>query len=132
MVFDLEMKDPIFRIRMKLRAAILAVLLGLLLIQPAFGNFNAGLNDPSCGKSSAPSSCSAYSECDRQGDTEQDEDCRDSPCNPLLGCPSGNFYLDNSSFITIHALIIPKQKSLLVNDNRILTQSTECWHPPEL
>ncbi|HEX5652210.1 MAG TPA: hypothetical protein VFX58_04000 [Chitinophagaceae bacterium] len=116
---------------MKLRAAILAVLLGLLLLQPAFGNFNNGTAYSSCTKSTAPPSCSAYNECDMPGDTEEEEDCRENPCNPLLGCPSGNFYLDNSSLVTITAYIILKQETILVNDNRVLTRLTECWHPPE-
>ncbi|HET9746005.1 MAG TPA: hypothetical protein VFP97_09840, partial [Chitinophagaceae bacterium] len=58
--------------------------------------------------------------------------CENNRCNPLMSCPTGNFYLFNISSLSIELFILSKQKTVLINDNRILKHLAECWHPPEI
>ena len=127
---------------MKAVAFILTLIWGLLMIEPAFANFrpansSCSKNKPTqlpCDKNKpAPSSCSG-SKCNKNKSNQQEEknDCESNRCNPLMACPTGNFYLFGHSFFSISALMISKQKNILVNDNRVVKQLTECWHPPEI
>lgn len=87
-----------------------------------FSNSNAEPAESSCRKT----------KCNKSKPTEDKKDCETNRCNPLMACPAGNFYLLGYSHISIATLILPKQKTTLVNDNRVSTQLTECWHPPEI
>jgi hypothetical protein len=49
-----------------------------------------------------------------------------------MSCPIGNFYLNNHTTYALTSFIVLKEKSALINDNRIQKQLTECWHPPEI
>jgi len=127
---------------MKAVAFILALIWGLLMIEPAFANFNCkpvtsssaknkSAQSPCTKNKPAQSSCSR-SKCNKSKQQEDENDCENNRCNPLMSCPTGNFYLFGHSFFSIPALIISKQKNILVNDNRVVKQLTECWHPPEI
>lgn len=108
---------------MKAGAYILLIICCTLTIQPMFSSNKA---EP------AESSSCCKTKCNKPQSQEDKKDCQTNRCNPLMACPIGNFYLLGSSHISIATLIIPKQKTTLVNDNRISTQLTECWHPPEI
>ena len=107
---------------MKAGAYILLIICCILTVQPMFSNNNAEPKESSCCKT----------KCNKPISTEDKKDCESNRCNPLMACPLGNFYLVGYSHISIATLILPKQKTTLVNDNRISTQLTECWHPPEI
>ena len=107
---------------MKAAACILMIILGVLWIEPLFSHSTNQITESSCCKS----------KCNKPKPTDNKKDCENNRCNPLMACPTGNFFVNNYSHISIAALIISKQKTALVNDNRILKQLTECWHPPEI
>ena len=125
--------------RMKVRACILIFLWSLLLIEPLSANFNINSNyscfaekqKPGEQEQETPSCCSQTS-CDEPTDKENENDCEGNRCNPLMSCPTGNFYLCNQSYISISPLVISKQKAALIDDNRISKHLAECWHPPEI
>ena len=107
---------------MKTGTCILILILGILMIQPMFGYGVAG----------PAASCCSESSCDKPEPTDNENNCENNRCNPLMSCPAGNFYLVGYSHISLTSFIQPKQKIILVNDNRVLTRLTECWHPPEI
>lgn len=111
---------------MKAGAYILVVILSILIIQPLFGNNNS--NDDMAESSCCPSK----KECSKPASGDSNDDCANNRCNPLMSCPTGNFYLLHFSYISIVSVQIPKLKVVPVNDNRLLTKLTECWHPPEI
>jgi hypothetical protein len=117
---------------MKTRACILIVLWSLLLIEPLSANLSIEtVYSSSCSnKQKTESSCSK-SKCDQPKDNDEENDCEDNRCNPLMSCPAGNFYLFGQSDLAIAPLILSKQKKVLIDDNRIQKQLSECWHPPE-
>ena len=117
---------------MKIRACILIVLWSVLLIEPLSANFS--INNPysSCSKKEKVQSSCSKSKCDTQKDNEEENDCEDNPCNPLMSCPTGNFYLFGLSQLSIAPFMLSKQEAILINDNRIQKQLSECWHPPEI
>jgi len=77
-------------------------------------------------------SCCSNSKCDKPVPSDSKNDCEGNRCNPLMSCPTGNFYLLDNSYVSFTSVKQSKQKIILVNDNRVLTQLTECWHPPEI
>ena len=107
---------------MKAGSCILMIILCILMIQPMFSN---AVVEPAV-------SCCSKSSCDKPDPTDGKNDCENNRCNPLMSCPTGNFYLIDNSHISLTTFIQSKQKIVLVNDNRVLTQLTECWHPPEI
>ena len=107
---------------MKAGAYILLIICCVLTVQPMFSNSNAEPTESSCCKT----------KCNKPKPPEDNRDCESNRCNPLMACPSGSFYFPDYSHISIATLIILKQKPTLVNDNRVSTQLTECWHPPEI
>jgi hypothetical protein len=125
---------------MKTRAGILMILWTVLLVEPLSANLDIKTPYSSCsmkqeyllqtppGKSQ--SNCSK-SKCDIPADKDEN-DCENNRCNPLMSCPTGNFYLFNSSYLSIEPFIMSKQKTVLINDNRIMKHLAECWHPPEI
>ena len=106
---------------MKAAVCILTTILLLLMVQPLFSNSCAEPAESSCSKS----------KCNKPEPAKENDDCENNRCNPLMACPTGNFYLFGHSHISIALLLLPKQKTILVNDNRVSAKLTECWHPPE-
>ena len=118
---------------MKTRACILMILWSVLLIEPLSASFN--IKTPyssSCTKKQKVESSCSKSKCEKPKDNEEENDCEDNRCNPLMSCPTGNFYLFAHSYLAAAPFILSKQKKVLINDNRIQKQLTECWHPPEI
>jgi len=117
---------------MKARACILMVIWSILLIEPLSALLSIQNPYSSCStKQKAQSSCSK-SGCDQPADTEDENDCGGNRCNPLMSCPTGNFYLFTQSHLSIAALKISTDKKSLINDNRTVKQMGDCWHPPEI
>ncbi len=112
---------------MKVRACILMVLWAALLVEPGSANLSIETPYSSCEKKQA-----GKPSCDAPVESEDDNDCEKDRCNPLMSCPSGNFYLFNHSQLAIGSLKIFKEKRSLINDNRIVKQTGDCWHPPEV
>jgi len=107
---------------MKAGAYIVLIIFCILTVQPLFSNINAEPTKSSCSKI----------KCNKPKPPEDKKDCGSDRCNPLMACPTGNFYLLGYSHISFAAFMITKQKTSLVNDNRVSTKLTECWHPPEI
>jgi len=57
--------------------------------------------------------------------------CDGNKCNPFMACALGNFYTIERIFS--ESLLFPNwnQKIQPENDNRLATNLSECWHPPE-
>ena len=57
------------------------------------------------------------------------ENCEGMACNPLVGCPYYNLFLESRFSLP---LLLPavKEKIFVCNDNRIIQSNSECWHPP--
>jgi hypothetical protein len=117
---------------MKAGAFILAIILAVLMAQPILISLGAVAVNSSITKSQTPESACCKSKCSKPRPEENKKDCEGNRCNPLMGCPTGNFYIHNYSTIAVSLLIVPRQRAVLFNDNRISKQATECWHPPEI
>lgn len=116
---------------MKVRACILIVIWSSLLIEPITANLNINSPYSSCSKQQEIKPSCSKSRCDKPVEDEEN-DCENERCNPLMSCPTGNFYLFGQSHISLSAFILSKQKLDLVNDNRVMKHLSECWHPPEI
>jgi len=118
---------------MKTRAFILMVLWSVLLIEPLSANFSSIKTVySSCTKKQEAKSSCCKSKCEKPAKKEKKDDCDNNRCNPLMSCPTGNFYLFGQSYLENAPFTISKQKKALINDNRLQKQLTECWHPPEI
>lgn len=127
-----QIQTSIFNL-MKTRACILIVLWSLLLVEPLSANLNIEtVYSSSCSKKQETQSSCSKSKCEMPKDNKEENDCEDNHCNPLMSCPTGNFYLFGQSYLAVVPFILSKQKKILINDNRIQKQLSECWHPPEI
>jgi len=117
---------------MKARACILIVIWSTLLIEPLSANFSIKTPYSSCSKKQKVQSSCSKSKGDKSTDKETKDDCENNRCNPLMSCPTGNFYLSGLPHLAITPFILLKQKTILINDNRIVKHLSECWHPPEI
>ena len=126
---------------MRATACLFAIVLAVLMVQPAFTNFTGKAASSTCTrdkpvketcqkKEPTKTSCTK-TKCSKPT-SKSNKKCSTEHCNPLLGCPSGNFYVHNYFLISLSSFILLKQKPILVNDNRISKQLTECFHPPEI
>ena len=104
-----------------------------LLIEPLSANFSS-IKTPysSCAKKQEAKSSCCKSKCEKPADKGEKDDCENNKCNPLMSCPTGNFYLFGQSDLSAAPFILSNQKKALINDNRIQKQLAECWHPPEI
>jgi hypothetical protein len=104
-----------------------------LLIEPLSDNFSSIKTVySSCAKKQETKSSCCKSKCEKPVKKEKKDECENNRCNPLMSCPTGNFYLFGQSYLDEISLPFSKQKNILVNDNRLQKQLTECWHPPEI
>lgn len=117
---------------MKVRACILMILWSTLLIEPLSANFSINTPYSSCSKKQEVQSSCSRSKCDQSNDKEKKDDCENNRCNPLMSCPTGNFYLFGQPHLAMAPFIPSKQRTILINDNRISKCLAECWHPPEI
>ena len=108
------------------------VLWSLLLIEPLSANLSLQSPYSSCSKEEQAEPSCSMSACDEPADTGEENDCESNDCNPIMSCPTGNFYLFTQPGLSIPALNISTDKKSLINDNRIVKQTGDCWHPPEI
>lgn len=113
-------------------ALLFTAIVSILIAEPFF----YGLKGISAATSSLAevtenSSC-CKTACSKPSEKEDKEDCEGNQCNPLLGCPSGNFYVHSYSYIRFIISTDTKPKIAITNDNRTSRQLAECWHPPEI
>jgi hypothetical protein len=118
---------------MKARAYMVLILWCIVLVEPVTANLPVESTYSSCADMKKAEPSCAASTCDKPADKEEeDNDCGNDRCNPIMSCPAGNFYLSGHSVFSFAAYVPAKQKKDLVNDNRILKYMAECWHPPEV
>jgi len=128
---------------MRATAFLFAIVISILMVQPAFTNYGNKEVSSSCTKNRQVKktcsrakpikrSCTTNKKCSKPENPKSKKNCSKEHCNPLLGCPSGNFYLMSYSTVSLSSFSLPKQKMILVDDNRIAKQLTECFHPPEI
>ena len=108
------------------------ILWSVLLVEPLSANLSNKTPYSSCSKKPEVKSSCSKSKCNKPSDNKEENDCENNRCNPLMSCPTGNFYLFNPAFLSIEPFIVGKQKKVLINDNRIAKHLCECWHPPEI
>jgi len=108
------------------------ILWSVLLIEPLSANLSIQTPYSSCSKKEKPKTSCCKSKCERPADNEDENDCEGNRCNPLMSCPTGNFYLFGQSWLAAAPFILSKEKKILINDNRIIKHLAECWHPPEI
>jgi hypothetical protein len=100
-------------------ASIFIIPLTFLLFQPLLGNNNA--NEPMKGCHST--------KCHK--DKEKKATGRCENCNPFMACSLCNFFTNVRHTIDIKTATAVIQKISLINDNRLVFRSSDCWHPPE-
>jgi hypothetical protein len=114
--------------QVKIRASILIILLSVLTLQLILGTpFDVKTTE---NKTETESSC-CKSKCTPEP-VEEDNECEKNKCNPLMSCPLGNFYVVSPSYVSITSIILPRQKMLLIDDNRLSAKANKCWRPPKL
>ena len=117
---------------MKAAACILITLWSILLVEPLLANFNVKSAYSECSKKQTKKSSCSKSKSSKPENKEEKNDCENNRCNPLMSCPTGNFYFFGQLQLTLTPITLVKQKAILINDNRILKHLSECWHPPEI
>ena len=127
---------------MRKAAILFALVWGVLMVQPLFAHFGGKPAYAACEppKIEKPGSCSKKKStkpsckisCKKQDTPEEKKDCRPAGnCNPTLGCSLGNFFAHQYSQIQLLSFDPQRPKMALVNDNRVIRNGKECWHPPE-
>lgn len=128
----LSAKKFLSLISMKIRVCILIAVWSLLLLEPLSANFNIHSAYSSCREEKETVSCCTKSQCKKPGTKREDTNCENNRCNPLMSCPTGNFYFSNLPDLSLALPILIKKKKVLHNDNRLAQYMAECWNPPEI
>ena len=119
---------------MRLRIYIVTMAWGMVFsglhIQPLFVNYNVG-DEQVCTNANKPA-CAKSDKCQEDTPDEEKDDCNNKGCNPFLPCMGSCCYIPENFFAYTVPGFILKPKMALVNDNRILSNVSECWHPPEI
>src|SRR5688500_17674887 len=103
---------------MRSTVSLFAIVWAVLMVQPAFTNFTGKAasstctsNKPvksSCQKKKPGKKSCAKTKCSKPI-SKSKEKCSKEHCNPLLGCPSGNFYIHYYTSISLTSFILLKQ-----------------------
>ena len=104
---------------MKSGAFICLFIFSLLTVEPLYSYYQAE-EDMCC-----------MEECSKESSEEGEEDCENTGCNPFMSCIYGNFFLVEKPYLSVTWFIVPGKKIATVNDNRIVGNLSDCWHPPE-
>jgi hypothetical protein len=93
------------------------------------GNSLTEIDEKSCANT-----CQKQNPCEQEeGSSDEENSCPVQACNPFVPCAmSSCCYLVENFFPGINSSLPAKIKLFVFNDNRLLNQSSECWHPPEL
>lgn len=109
---------------MKIVASIFLLPLTFLTLQPLFSSRQKATKMMCCGK---------MMKCHKQKQQPDKENkCERSGCNPFMACASGNFYNIDKDIIDYLIKGSKIEKITAINDNRLASSLSECWHPPEL
>src|SRR5689334_23653307 len=103
----------------KALASTLMLIWSTLLVQPLFEDFSPKLSKTSCSQQSEIKSPCSKSKCNSPKRSKDNRDCDGSRCNPLMACPTGNFFLFGYLHLSISPISEPREKTVLANDNRI-------------
>lgn len=119
---------------MQLRTYIITIAWGFIFcglhIHPLFATYSTD-GEQVCVISEKPA-CAKGSKCSTEAPVEEKEDCSNKGCNPFLPCMGSCCYLPENFFTYSLPEFVSKQKMSLVNDNRLVSNLSECWHPPEV
>src|SRR5687767_9235669 len=113
---------PLFQ--MKTGAFIFFLVLAFSTIQPSLNVFIAEAKTSGC--ITKPKGCK------KEKVPEKKDGCENKRCNPFMGCVSGTFYMLGKLPQTGSPVVILKQQTAVINDNRVIKNSSDCWHPPKL
>ncbi len=109
---------------MKIAGYILIFILTCSTVLPVLGRTQTKVTTQCCKKKS---SCSKKAS--QKG--KKEKDCQGEGCNPFMACSNYNLFLLAKAFHSNHIVLIQKkQKIAIVNDNRISSRLSDCWHPP--
>jgi hypothetical protein len=76
--------------------------------------------------------CSRMTKCPKQKQqANKNKQCENNGCNPFMACAYGNFYYTLKNTFIFTSLLKNGDKKIPINDNRLATKLSECWHPPE-
>jgi hypothetical protein len=76
--------------------------------------------------------CSAKMHCHkREQPSDENNKCGRNGCNPFMACSYGNYYINERDAINYILLESKRVKIVAMNDNRLFSGLSECWHPPE-
>ena len=106
---------------MKAAACILFIIFAALNLELAFNSDRTVVeNTRSCMK-----------KCTKDKSGCGNNDCTNNRCNPFMVCLYGNYFLNNKYSFAFTLPAIKKEKIVTLNDFRLSTALSECWHPPE-
>src|SRR5580704_6733444 len=107
---------------MKLIAVIFILPLTFLMIQPVLNTH----------PSSDQMKCCTKMRCHKNNHQSNNEGkCENNTCNPFMPCIYGNFFTTDNNIYNFTIIKARKGKSLVVNDNRLSSHLSDCWHPPQ-
>lgn len=109
---------------MKTAAYIFSFIYSFLLLQPLFSSEKRNADLAYCSKDKCPKK--------EKEESGKKDKCEDKGCNPFMACACGNFFLIQKQSVDFIVLKLTTQKIILLNDNRIVTNLSDCWHPPEV
>ena len=102
---------------MKIAASIFLGIIALLLVQPLVA-MNSSENDDCCSEDCCKKECPKK---DDQGNKD---------CNPFTNCALCSLFLISRQPIAAANIVEVKEVFFIKNDNRIIQNLSECWHPP--
>jgi hypothetical protein len=112
---------------MKFRAAILASIIAILTIQPAFSKYPMG---NFAEKKTCAGICHMKKKCSKEN-SKGNNACSPEGCNPFMPCAIGNFFLDEKPYHQSQPVLILSKKMAIKNDNSLSSYIADCWHPPK-
>jgi hypothetical protein len=76
--------------------------------------------------------CCSKMKCHKKNQSpKKKEQCENNACNPFMACAYGNFFTNDNNLYSLTVYGIRKRKTEIVNDNRLSSSLSDCWHPPE-
>jgi len=112
---------------MKFRAAILASIIAVLTIQPAFSKYPMG---NFAEKRTCAGICHIKNKSSREN-SKGNNACSPEGCNPFMPCAIGNFFMEETPYHQSQPVLILSKKIAIKNDNSLSSYIADCWHPPK-
>jgi hypothetical protein len=108
---------------MKTIAFIFLLPLAFLMVQPL-----SNTQQMSC----KMQNCSKMMKChNKKHPSTKGNKCENNGCNPFTACAYGNFYTVSKAVLSFTIIASKREKITPINDNRLASFSSDCWHPPE-